>query len=205
MSSSASQGHFTLAFTLKSPSDAKAMAEKLPPLMPDMFRALDTIGTMHYSRFTQLSEKTLLFLGDFDGEFGPLMLELARHAGPVFDTIFGHVDDPPQTPVANNAEAFVEWTADHLLHSVFTYSAYPGATAKKIKALAAAAGVEGNSRPNIFLVILPSRSLLAFAELQLFIRMKTHGIRRDLAKVGTPHFAAIHPAREPADGLFYGL
>ena len=120
MSSPVSQSHFTLAFSLKSPSDAKALAQELPPLMPDMFQALDTIGTMHYSRFTVLSEKTLLFLGEFDGEFGPLMLDLARHAGPVFDTIFAHVDNRPQTPVASNAEAFVEWTADHLLHSVFT-------------------------------------------------------------------------------------
>jgi hypothetical protein len=52
--------------------------------MPQLFQTADTIGTIHYSRFTVLSEKTLLFLGDFDGEFGQLMSELARHAGPVF-------------------------------------------------------------------------------------------------------------------------
>ena len=50
------------------------------------------IGTIHYSRFTVLSDKTLLFLGDFDGEFGPLMTDLAREAGPVFDLIFQHVN-----------------------------------------------------------------------------------------------------------------
>ena len=41
--------------------------------MPALFQAADTIGTIHYSRFTVLSEQTLLFLGDFDGEFGQLM------------------------------------------------------------------------------------------------------------------------------------
>jgi hypothetical protein len=41
--------------------------------------------TNHYSRFTVLSEKPLLFLSDFDDEFGQLMADLARHAGPVFD------------------------------------------------------------------------------------------------------------------------
>jgi hypothetical protein len=66
----------------------------------------DTIGTIHYSRFTVLSEKTLLFLGDIDGESGQLMVELARHAGPVFDAILQHVDNPPSTPVAHNAQAF---------------------------------------------------------------------------------------------------
>ena len=104
---------------------------------------------VHYSRFTVLSEKTLLFLGDFDGEFGQLMADLARHAGPVFDAIFQHVDNPPPTPVADNADAFVEWTAEHLLHAVNLYTAYPDVTAKEIKALAAAAGVSWRRRTNI--------------------------------------------------------
>lgn len=30
-----SQSHFTLAFPLTSPADAKALVEKLPPLTPD--------------------------------------------------------------------------------------------------------------------------------------------------------------------------
>ena len=64
-----SQNHFTLSFPLKTPADAKALSEQLPPLMPEMFKAQDAIGTIHYSRFTVLSNKTLLFLGDFDGEF----------------------------------------------------------------------------------------------------------------------------------------
>src|SRR5258705_11869098 len=102
-----SQNHFTLSFPLKSPSDAKLLAEQLPPLMPKLFRANDTVGTVHYSRFTVLSEKTLLFLGDFDGEFSRLMADLAASAGPVFDAILQHVDNPPPTPVPANTEPFV--------------------------------------------------------------------------------------------------
>jgi len=83
-----SQNHLTLSFPLKSGADAKALAQELPPLMPDLFRAEDAIGTLHYSRFTVLSDRTLLFLGDFDGDFGPLMLDLAKRAGPVFDVIW---------------------------------------------------------------------------------------------------------------------
>ena len=97
------QSHFTLAFPLKSPADAKAVAEQLPPMMAGLFQVEDTIGTIHYSRFTVLSEKTLLFLGDFDGEFGQLMGELAKHAGPLFDFIFQHVDNPPPGLVADHA------------------------------------------------------------------------------------------------------
>src|SRR5258705_12182325 len=150
-----SQNHFTLGFPLKSPRDAKLLADELPPLMPGLFQAADTIGTIHYSRFTVLSEKTLLFLGDFDGEFSQLMADLAGQAGLVFDAIFQHVNKPPPTPVADNAEAFVEWTGEHLLDAVNLYTAYPSVTAKEIKALAGASDVTraGEQRP--FLVILP--------------------------------------------------
>src|ERR1700674_2388505 len=131
-----SQNHFTLSFPLQSPVYAKLLAEQLPPLMPGLFRANDAIGTVHYSRFTALSEKTLLFLGDFDGEFGQLMADLARQAGPVFDAIFQHVENPPSSPVADNVDRFVEWTASQLIDAVNLYSAYPSVSAKDIKALA---------------------------------------------------------------------
>src|SRR3978361_1510660 len=111
--------------------------------MPALFAAQDAIGRVHYSRFTVLSDKTLLFLGDFDGDFGPLMADLARQAGPVFDAILTHVDDPPPTPVADHPDAFAEWAAARLLHPVNIYTAYPGVTAGEIKAMAAAAGVTG--------------------------------------------------------------
>ncbi len=204
MSSPRSQSHFTLSFPLKSPADAQVLTQNLTPFFPDMFKAEDAIGTVHYSRFTILSEKTLLFLGDFDGEFGELMLALASQAGAVFDTIFAHVENSPPTPVSDNAEAFVEWAAEHLLHPAFVYTAYTGATASEIKALAAAADVNGSSQPNVFLVILPSKSRLAFAEMQMIIRtMGMMGkVRRDLDKVGTPHFAQFVPLEDRQLGFF---
>src|ERR1700733_4384467 len=55
MKSARSQSHFTLAFPFKSPADALALPPKLTSLMPEMARAQDTIGTVHYSRFTVLS------------------------------------------------------------------------------------------------------------------------------------------------------
>jgi hypothetical protein len=197
-----SQNHFTLRFPLKTPADAKAIAEQLPPVMPVLFQAADTIGTIHYSRFTILSEKTLLFLGDFDGEFGQLMTELAKHAGPVFDAILQHVDSPPPTPVADHADAFVAWTADHLLTAVNLYTAYPGVTAKDIKALASAAGVIGGGELHPFLVILPMKSKLAFMEVQLILRARGHGTTTDLDKVGTPHFAQFVPLEDNQVGFF---
>ena len=197
-----SQSHFTLSFPIKSPADAKVLAELLPPLMPQLFQAQDTIGTVHYSRFTVLSEKTLLFLGDFDGEFGQLMTDLASHAGPVFDAIFQHVNSPPPTPVAANAEAFVEWTSAHLLHPVNLYTAYPGVTAREIKAMASAADVSDSSEQRPFLVILPIKSSLAFIEVKLLLLARGSGTTKDLDKVGTPHFAQFVPLEDNQIGFF---
>jgi hypothetical protein len=197
-----SQNHFTLSFPLKSPVDAKAVAEQLPPLMPSLFKTEDAIGTIHYSRFTVLSEKTLLFLGDFDGEFSQLMAELARQAGPVFDAIFQHVDNPPPAPVADNVDAFGKWAEAHLLKAATLFSAYPEATAKEIKALAAAADISGESELNPFLVILPIKSGFAFAEVKLLLRAREHKTQKDLAMVGTPHFAQFVPLENHQIGFF---
>jgi hypothetical protein len=196
------QSHCTVSFPLKSPADATAIAEVLPPLMPGLFQALETIGTIHYSRFTVLSEKTLLFLADFDGEFTQLMTDLAGHSGPVFDAILRHVTDPPPTPVVDHVEAFVEWTAKHLLHAVNLYTAYPDATAKEIKALAAAAGVTGAGEQRPFLVILPTKSFLAYMETQLLLKVRGSGLTKDLDKVGTPHFAQFIPLEDHQIGFF---
>ena len=197
-----SQSHFTISFPLKSPADAKALEEKLPPLMPKMFQANDSIGTIHYSRFTLLSEKTLLFLGDFDGEFTQLMTDVANNSGSVFDAIFDHVEAPPPTPVAEHVDEFVEWTAEHLLHPLNLYTAYPDVTVKNIKAMAAAADVIGAGELHPFLVILPMKSKLAFIEVELILRARGSGTTKDLDKVGTPHFAQFVKLEDNQIGFF---
>jgi hypothetical protein len=197
-----SHNHFTLSFPLKSPADAKALAGQLPPLMPGLFKAEDAIGTIHYSRFTVLSEKTLLFLGDFDGEFGELMNNLATHVGPVFDAIFQHVETPPPTPVANNADAFVEWAAEHLVLALNLYTAYPDVTVKEIKALASAAEITGAGELHPFLVVLPIKSKISFIEVQLLLRARGRGTTKDLDSVGTPHFAQFVRLEDNQIGFF---
>jgi hypothetical protein len=197
-----SQSHFTLSFPLKSPADAKVLAEQLPPLMPGLFQAQDATGRVYSSRFAILDEKTLLFLGDFDGEFGELMADLGKAAGPVFDAILQHVENPPPTPVANNAGPFVEWTAEHLLDAATLFSAYPDVTAKEIKALATAAGVTGASGQLPFLVILPIKSRLAYFEVKLLLRARSRQTQKDLATVGTPHFAQFVPLGNNRVGFF---
>jgi hypothetical protein len=67
-------------------------------------KAQDAIGSVHYSRFLPLDDETLLFLADIDGDLEKLSQDLATAAGPVFDAIFEHVNNPPPTPVASNFE-----------------------------------------------------------------------------------------------------
>jgi hypothetical protein len=197
-----SQNHFTLTFPLKTPDDAKALVEQLPPLMPGLFSVLDSIGTIYSSRFTILDEKTLIFIGDFDGEFGQLIVELGKQAGPVFDAIFPHVQNPPSTPVAAHVDAFAEWTAEHLLRAATLFSAYPDVTVKEIKALASAAGVTGATKQLPFLLILPIKSKLAYVEVELLLRAREYLTRKDLAMVGTPHFAQFVPLGNLQVGFF---
>ena len=131
---------------------------------------------------------------DFDSAFGQLMTDLAGHAGPVFDAIYQHVDQPPPTPVAEHTDAFVEWTAAHLVHPLNLYTAYPDVTVKEIQALASAADVSGAGEQRPFLVILPTRSRLAFIEIQLLLRARGRGpTDRPLLRPG-----GIAPARAGA-------
>ena len=46
-----SQSHLVVDFPIKGPAIAKALPEELPPLMPDLARAQDDLGTVHFSRF----------------------------------------------------------------------------------------------------------------------------------------------------------
>ena len=130
------------------------------------------------------------------------MADLAKHAGPVFDAIFQHVDNPPPTPIADHVETFVEWTASHLVHALNLYTAYPDVTAKEIKAMASAAHVDGGGELRPFLVILPIKSKLAFIEVQLLLRARGQGTTKDLDKVGTPHFAQFVPLEDNQIGFF---
>lgn len=197
-----SQAHFTVAFPLKSAAASKSLPGVLTPLMPALFSATDEIGTVHYSRFTVLSEKTLLFLGDFDGDFGSLMTSLATQAGPVFDAIFEYVENPPPSPVAAHPNDFVNWVGDHLLHPLNVYTAYPNVTVRDIKAFASAANVDAAGKLLPFLVILPIKSKLAFIEIQLLLRAMSSKITKDLDSVGTPHFAQFVPLEDEQIGFF---
>jgi hypothetical protein len=75
-------------------------------------------------------------------------------------------------------------------------------TAKEIKALASAAGIDGKGELHPFLVVLPIKSRLAFVEVQLLLRARGRGTTTDLDKVGTPHFAQFVKLEDNQIGFF---
>jgi hypothetical protein len=133
------QSPFFLIFPIKSQADMQTLALTLPPLIPKMFDAADTIGTLHFARFVVLGPTTLAFVSEYDGDFRDYIMDFTKHLGQVFDTVFAHVIESPPTPVAKNAEALIEWVKAHNLDPLAFYSAYPALAVQDIKARAAQA------------------------------------------------------------------
>ena len=155
-----SQSHLVVDFPIKGPAIAKALPDELPALMPDLARAQDDLGTVHFSRFMVEGDEKLLFLSDIDGEVDEHIERLVESAGPVFDAIFKHVDDPPATPVADNPERVVKWLKRHVREPLDTYFAYEDASVQDIKACARAAGFTGNTSQGTLLTYMSFKSRL---------------------------------------------
>ena len=100
---------------------------------------------MHFSRFMVKGDEKLLFLSDIDGEIDQHIERIVESAGPVFDAIFRHVEDPPATPVASNPQRVVKWLKPHVREPLDTYFAYEDASVQDIKAAARAAGFTGKT------------------------------------------------------------
>jgi len=197
------QNHITITFPIKSPADAKAIAQELPALMPDFAKAQDAIGTVHYSRFLDLNDETLLFLADIDGELEKLSGDLAESAGGVFDAIFKHVTDPPPTPVANNSYAFIKWLKQHSTNPLIIYSAFENASVQHIKSAARAAGFKGSGEQHPLLISLPMKSKLkAFIFEDIVLKAASKKMTEGANSVGTLHFAHFAPLADTHLGFF---
>ncbi len=136
------QGHLTLAFPMKSRAGTSAVRDQLAGLQAALYEAADAIGTLHYCRFIAVDDEAVYLLADFDGPLDDVLEALAGQLGPILDLVLEQVTDPPRTPVASNAEAFVPWARARCIRAFADYSAYPGGTVRQIGSKAAAAGIE---------------------------------------------------------------
>ncbi len=185
-----SQSHLTLDFPITSPADAKALAEELPPLMSDLAKAQGDVGTVHFSRFMVAGDEKLLFPSNVDGDAeGHNIERLLERAGPVFDAIFKHVEDPPATPVANNSAAVSKWLKQHNHVSIAPYSAFEEASVRDIKGAARAAGFTDHTQQNTFLTYMSAKSgpeALALKQASSALQDKA---RKGSGSIGTLHFS----------------
>ncbi len=197
------QSHLTITFPIKTPADARAIAEELPYLMADFAKAQDAIGSVHYSRFLPFDDNSLIFLADIDGDLEKFSGDLAKSAGPVFDAIFKHVAEPPPAPVAANSDAFIKWVKQHSSNPLIGYTAFANASVQDIKAAAGATGFKGSSQQSPLLITLPMKSKLAafiFEDVVLKAAAKTMTEGAD--SIGTLHFAHFVPVADTHLGFF---
>ena len=75
------QSHLVIDFPINGPANAEALREELPPLMPDLAKAQDDLGTVHFSRFMVEGDEKLLFVSDIDGEVDQHIERLVESAG----------------------------------------------------------------------------------------------------------------------------
>jgi hypothetical protein len=184
------QNHITINFPMKSPADGQAIKEELPPLMPGFAKVQDALGSVHYSRFLPWQDQSLLFLADIDGDVEKFYGDLAKSAGPVFDTIFKHVVDPPPTPVAGNSDAFIQWVKHNSSNPLIGYSAYENSSVQDVKSSARTAGFTGSTEQRPLLLPLPLKSSLGAFTLEHIVVEATQGkMRKGADTVGTLHFA----------------
>ena len=197
------QSHLVIDFPIKGPANAKALPEELPPLMADLATAQDDLGTVHFSRFMVEGDEKLLFLSDIDGEVDQHIERLVERAGPVFDAIFTHVDDPPATPVADDPERVIKWLKHHVREPLDTYFAYEDASVQDIKAAARAAGFTGDTSQGALLTYMSIKSRVQGFALKLvgkhLVGEKGHEASDSL---GTLHFAHWVPFEHNHLGFF---
>jgi len=103
------QSHITVILPVKSAVDFKAVEQILQSAGPQTISAADAMGTVHFARFIRLTDSTLAFISEFDGSFVDYAQGFLKHLGPLFDQLLPHIADPPPTPVASNADAFISW------------------------------------------------------------------------------------------------
>ena len=198
-----SQSHLVVDFPIKAPANAKALAEELPPLMPDFAKSQDDIGTVHFSRFMVEGGEKLLFLADIDDEVDTHIERLVERAGPVLDAIFKHVDDPPATPVASNPQKVIRWLKRHVREPIDTYFAYEDASVQDIKACARAAGFTGHTSQGALLTYWTFKSLLqAFAMKLVAKALVGEKGKQGSDAIGTLHVAHFVPFEKNHVGFF---
>ena len=132
------RGHLLAYMTFKSRVESIALKAVSDPLVGDKGRkASDSIGTLHVAHFVGFEKNHIGFFTIYDGSVEKYFQDFAEQTSFMFDTLFPHIEGAPPTPVAKNAEAFLQWGLENSLPAIGFYSAYPGISVQDIRALLA--------------------------------------------------------------------
>ena len=127
-----------LVSRLKSPEDSQQLQAAMAANFQVMNDNLNAIGTVHFAHWFFLDNGlTIILVTEFDGAFDAYVKDFVQHIGDLFNVLLSHVVDPPQLPVQQYPDAFVQWVNAHNV-PVFgaLYSAYPTLTVLDIRAAA---------------------------------------------------------------------
>ena len=109
-----------------------------PALMGEKgHKASDAIGTLHLAHFVPFENNHLGFFTVYDGSVEKYFQDFAEKTSFTFDALFPNVIGAPPTPVAKNAQAFLQWGIESNYPPIGFYSAYPGLSVLDIRALLA--------------------------------------------------------------------
>ena len=99
--------------------------------------ASDAIGTLHVAHWVPFENNHLGFFTVYDGDFEKYIQDFADKTSFTFDALFPKVVGGAPTPVAKNAQAFLQWARENNYPPIGFYSAYPGLSVQDIRALLA--------------------------------------------------------------------
>jgi hypothetical protein len=132
-------GQHTLLTYMAFKSRLQGFALKLvgKTLVEKGHRASDSIGTLHLAHFVPFENNHVGFFTVFDGDFEKYIQDFADKTSFTFDALFPNIVGGAPTPVAKNAQGFIQWARENNYPAIGFYSAYPGLSVLDIRALLA--------------------------------------------------------------------
>ena len=104
------RGHLLAYMTFKTRVESVVLKAVSDALVGDKGRkASDSIGTLHVAHFVGFEKNHIGFFTIYDGSVEKYFQDFAEKTSFMFDTLFPHIEGAPPTPVAKNAEAFLQW------------------------------------------------------------------------------------------------
>ena len=197
-----SQNHFTLSFPLKSPADAKALAEQLPPLMPGLFSG----GGRH-------RHDSLLALYGSEREDSAISWRLRRRIQSAHGRsrqarrtgvrchlpACGRIRRPLRSPITQTLLSNGPRSISSMRESLHRLS-------RRDRQGDQGLGVCRRRHRRRRTTPIPGdpahQIKTCFIEVELLLRARGHGTTKDLDKVGTPHFAQFVPLEDNQIGFF---